>query len=76
MVAAEDSLIAELGKENLGKVLKENAQVVEKLGVLLASRKLANEGQIAENMDRSQRQAMARNLKASFLGRLKTFFEL
>ncbi len=76
IVAAEDTLVGELPKENMSRLLKENERMLEKLSQLLAERKLATEGHLAETMERGQRLALTRSLKATFLGRLRTFFEL
>ncbi len=76
VVAVEDSLVVELCKDSMTGLLKENVKVVEKLGELLANRKLTNETHIAARMVKGGRVAMARSLKASFLSQLKAFFDL
>ncbi|MEO7933682.1 MAG: mechanosensitive ion channel family protein [Chthoniobacterales bacterium] len=76
VIAVEDSLVVELCKESMSRLLKENVRVVEKLGELLANRKLTNETQLAATKGKGGRVATARSLKASFLSQLKAFFDL
>ena len=74
--AAEDTLVVELCKSSMSRLLKENVRVIEKLSELHARRKLTNEDQIAAGRKSADSTSRTRTLKASFLAKLKKFFDL
>ncbi len=75
VTASTDCEVVEIGKEILGKSLKENPQLVTQLGELLAKRRMENEGIFADTpkTDFIQKQ---RQYTDGFLHKLRVFFEL
>ena len=76
VVAQTDCELWEIGKEVLGQLLEENQILVEKLSDLLAKRRMENEGLLASTHAPSVVQNKHREYRASFLTKLKAFFEL
>jgi small-conductance mechanosensitive channel/CRP-like cAMP-binding protein len=76
VIARTDCEIWEVGKEVLGQLLEENQVLVEKLSDMLAKRRLENEGLLASTHAPSVVQDKHREYRASFLTKLKAFFEL
>ena len=76
VVAQTDCEMWEIGKEVLAEILQENHPLVEKLSDLLAKRRLENEGLLASAHPAAVMQEKHREYRASFLSKLKSFFEL
>ncbi len=76
VVAHTDCEMWEIGKEVLGEILEANHTLVEKLSDLLAKRRLENEGLLASAHPASVMQEKHREYRASFVSKLKSFFEL
>ena len=76
VVAQTDCELWEIGKEVLGQLLEENQILVEKLSDLLAKRRLEIEGLLASTHAPAVVQDKHREYRASFLTKLKAFFEL
>jgi CRP-like cAMP-binding protein len=76
VVARTDCEIWEIGKEVLGDLLEENQVLVEKLSDMLAKRRLENEGLLASTHAPSAMEDKHREYRASFLTKVKAFFEL
>ena len=76
VVAHTDCEMWEIGKEVLGEILQQNHTLVENLSDLLAKRRLENEGLLASAHPASVMQEKHREYRASFVSKLKSFFEL
>ena len=76
VVAQTDCELWEIGKEVLAEILQENHPLVEKLSDLLAKRRLENEGLLASAHPAAVMQEKHREYRASFVSKLKSFFEL
>ena len=76
VVAHTDCEMWEIGKEVLGEILQQNHPLVEALSDLLAKRRLENEGLLASAHPASVMQEKHREYRASFVSKLKSFFEL
>jgi CRP-like cAMP-binding protein len=76
VVARTDCDMWEIGKEVLGQLLEENQVLVEKLSDMLAKRRMENEGLLASTQAPAVMQDKHREYRASFLTKLKAFFEL
>ena len=76
VVAHTDCEMWEIGKEVLGEIFQENQILVEKLSDLLAKRRLENEGLLASAHPSAVMQEKHREYRASFVSKLKSFFEL
>ena len=76
VVAQTDCEMWEIGKDVLGELLEHNQALVEKLGDLLAKRRLENEGLLASAHPAAAMQEKRREYHASFVSKLKSFFEL
>lgn len=74
--AESDCYVLEIGKPVMGDVLRESPDCLERLSELLARRKMENEGILKEAASRAQSEKTEREYTASFLHRLRTFFEL
>ena len=74
--AESDCYVLEIGKPVMADVLRESPDCLERLSELLAKRKMENEGVLKEAASQAQNQKKEREYTASFLNRLRTFFEL
>jgi small-conductance mechanosensitive channel/CRP-like cAMP-binding protein len=74
--AETDCHVMEIGKPVMAEVLRESPDCLELLSELLAKRKMENEGILKEAASQAQNERKEREYTASFLRRLRTFFEL
>jgi len=74
--AQTDCHVMEIGKPVMADVLRDSPDCLERLSELLAKRKMENEGILKEAASQAQSERKEREYKASFLQRLRTFFEL
>jgi len=74
--AESDCYVLEIGKPVMADVIRDSPDCLERLSELLARRKLENEGVLKEAASQAQNQRKEREYTASFLHRLRTFFEL
>lgn len=74
--AESDCYVLEIGKPVMADVLRESPDCLERLSELLARRRMENEGILKEAASRAQSEKTEREYTASFLHRLRTFFEL
>ena len=66
----------EISKPVMGELLRESPDCLEQLSGLLAHRKMETEGIIKEAGQPADRASKEREYTASFLKRLRSFFEL
>ncbi len=76
VLAQTDCEMWEIGKDVLGELLEHNQALVDKLSDLLAKRRLENEGIIASALPATVMQEKHREYHASFVSKLRSFFEL
>ncbi len=76
VVARIDCEMWELEKPVLAELLQENTQLVERLGELLAKRRMETEGIIAATTEKSEMAAKQKEYTAGILAKLSSFFEL
>ena len=76
IVAHTDCEVVEIGKEILANSLKENPELLNKLSELLARRQMETEGILAAKTETSLVRARQTEYQATFVGRLRKFFEL
>src|SRR5213080_4465283 len=74
--AESDCYVLEIGKPVMADVIRDSPDCLERLSELLARRKLENEGVIKEAASLALNQRKEREYTATFLHRLRTFFEL
>jgi len=74
--AKSDCYVMEIGKPVMAEVIRDSPECLERLSEMLARRKLENEGVIKEAASQSQNEKKEREYRATFLRRLRTFFEL
>jgi len=74
--AESDCYVLEIDKPVMADVLRESPDCLERLSELLARRKMENEGILKEAASQAQNEKTEREYTASFLHRLRTFFEL
>src|SRR5882724_50866 len=74
--AQTDCQVMEIGKPVMAEVLRASPDCLERLSELLAKRKMETEGVLKEAVSHSQNERKEREYKATFLHRLRTFFEL
>src|SRR2546430_3798437 len=74
--AETDCQVMEIGKPVMAEVLRASPDCLERLSELLAKRKMETEGLLKEAASHSQSQKKEREYRATFLHRLRTFFEL
>jgi small-conductance mechanosensitive channel/CRP-like cAMP-binding protein len=74
--AETDCQVMEIGKPVMAEVLRASPDCLERLSELLAKRKLETEGLLKEAASHSQNERKEREYRATFLHRLRTFFEL
>jgi small-conductance mechanosensitive channel/CRP-like cAMP-binding protein len=74
--AETDCQVMEIGKPVMAEVLRASPDCLDRLSELLAKRKMETEGLLKEAASYSQSERKEREYKATFLHRLRTFFEL
>src|SRR5213082_79631 len=74
--AESDCYVLEIGKPVMADVIRDTPDCLERLSELLARRKLENEGALKEAASHALNQRKEREYTATFLHRLRTFFEL
>jgi len=74
--AETDCRVMEISKSVMGELLRASPDYLERLSELLAKRKLENEGLLKEAASQAQDGRKEREYTATFLRRLRTFFEL
>jgi hypothetical protein len=66
----------EISKDVMGEVIRESPDCLRQLSEVLARRKMETEGILKEAVHPGDHAAKQREYTATFLKRLKTFFEL
>jgi small-conductance mechanosensitive channel/CRP-like cAMP-binding protein len=74
--AETDCQVMEIGKPVMAELLRAAPDCLERLSELLAKRKMETEGLLKEAVSNSQTERKEREYTATFLRRLRTFFEL
>jgi small-conductance mechanosensitive channel/CRP-like cAMP-binding protein len=74
--AQTDCQVMEIGKPVMAELLRASPDCLERLSELLAKRKMETEGLVKEAVSHSQNARKEREYRASFVHRLRTFFEL
>ncbi len=74
--AESDCYVLEIGKPVMAGVIRDSPDCLERLSELLARRKMENEGVLKEAASHALNQSKEREYTATFLHRLRTFFEL
>jgi CRP-like cAMP-binding protein len=74
--AETDCQVMEIGKPVMAEVLRAAPDCLERLSELLARRKMETEGLLKEAGSHGHHQRREREYRATFLNRLRTFFEL
>ena len=76
IIAQTDCEMWEIGKDVLGELLEHNKTLVDKLSDMLAKRRLENEGLLASAHPAAVMQEKHREYRASFVSKVKSFFDL
>jgi CRP-like cAMP-binding protein len=74
--AETDCKVMEISKPVMAEVLRDSPDCLERLSELLARRKMENEGLLREVASQAQNEKKEREYTATFLHRLRVFFEL
>jgi len=74
--AESDCYVLEIGKPVMAEVIRDSPDCLERLSELLARRKMENEGALKEAASNALNERKEREYTATFLHRLRTFFEL
>jgi small-conductance mechanosensitive channel/CRP-like cAMP-binding protein len=74
--AQTDCQVMEIGKPVMAELLRASPDCLERLSELLAKRKMETEGLLKEAVSHGQNARKEREYSATFLHRLRTFFEL
>jgi CRP-like cAMP-binding protein len=74
--AQTDCQVMEIGKLVMAELLRASPDCLERLSELLAKRKMETEGLLKEAVSHGQNARKEREYSATFLHRLRTFFEL
>ena len=74
--AETDCQVMEIGKPVMAELLRASPDCLEGLSELLAKRKMETEGLLKEAVPHGHHERKEREYKATFLNRLRTFFEL
>jgi len=74
--AETDCQVMEIGKPVMAELLRAAPDCLERLSELLAERKMETEGLLKEAVPDSHHERKEREYRATFLRRLRTFFEL
>jgi len=73
--AEKDCEVLEISKAVMGELLRASPQCLDQLSALLAQRKMENEGILKDVGSDGERASRQREYTASFVGRLRSFFE-
>ena len=76
VIASTDCEVWQIGKETLAEILQENETLVQKLGELLAQRRMETEGILASSSESAQLATKQKEYTEGFLKKLYSFFEL
>jgi small-conductance mechanosensitive channel len=76
VVARTDCEMWEIDKSTMGELLQENETLVQKLGEILAERRLMTEGIAASTADRDEVMMKQQEYTRGFLHKLSAFFDL
>ena len=76
VLAQSDCQVVEIAKASLAEVLQAKPALLEQISALLARRQLETESLVAEGASRRNAAQAQREIAASFLSRLRAFFEL
>lgn len=74
--AEADCYVMEIGKPVMADIIRDSPDCLHQLSEILASRKMETEGIVKEAAPSAEQTARASEYQATFLRRLKTFFEL
>jgi CRP-like cAMP-binding protein len=74
--AKSDCYVLEIGKPVMAEVIRDSPDCLERLSELLARRKLETEGILKEVARTDEQVLKERQYSATFLQRLRTFFQL
>ena len=74
--AEKDCEVVEISKPTMGELLRTTPACLDQLSGLLAHRKIETEGIVKEAQVPSEQAQKEREYTASFISRLKSFFEL
>jgi len=76
VMATSDCEVVEIARPILAKSLKQNPELLNELSQLLAKRQMENDGVLAAQMSETGLKAREIRYAASFLDKLRSFFEL
>ena len=76
VVASTDCQMWEIDKAVLGEILAQNQPLVQRLGEMLAKRRVENEGLLASTIADTERKTKEAEYTQGFLRKLYSFFEL
>ncbi len=76
VIARTDCEMWEIDKNTMGELLQENETLVQKLGEILAERRIATEGIVASTSDRNEVRMKQEEYTQGFLQKLSAFFDL
>jgi small-conductance mechanosensitive channel/CRP-like cAMP-binding protein len=71
-----DCYVMEISKPIMAKILRESPDCLNQLSEMLAQRRIKTEGMVKEMSPSAEQAAKEKEYRATFLRRLKTFFEL
>jgi small-conductance mechanosensitive channel/CRP-like cAMP-binding protein len=74
--AEGDCYVMEISKPVMAEIIRESPECLNQLSEILATRKLETEGVVKEATPSADQAAKEKEYRATFLRRLKTFFEL
>lgn len=74
--AEDDCYVMEISKEVMGAIVRDSPDCLRQLSEILARRKLETEGRLKDASSLSDQSTRESEYRATFLRRLKTFFEL
>jgi CRP-like cAMP-binding protein len=76
VMARSDCDVMEIGKTSVAEMLQQSPELLQSLSEMLAKRRLENEGALAESAQARARAETQKQYTATFLTKLKSFFEL
>jgi small-conductance mechanosensitive channel/CRP-like cAMP-binding protein len=76
VIASTDCEMWEIDKNTMGELLQENETLVQKLGEILAERRLVTEGIVASTTNRNEVRMMQQEYTRGCLQKLSAFFDL
>jgi CRP-like cAMP-binding protein len=76
VIANTDCEVVEIARPILAKSLKQNPELLKELSQLLAKRQMENDGVLAAEISETGLKARETRYAASFLQKLRSFFEL